>query len=266
MCSRGRFATPAQSLSRIVARAEGYNTCAATAWALSIVPGPFSIAPSRTRINRISLLCRRRRVGKTVCATCDDAALRDGARGCAERRGVRRRVRRGAHVAREQAPRCRRGGGWWWWWSSERRPRAGSRTARVRRTGSSARAGVRRQLMELHVPGTLPTQRERGRGASPRPGHTHLPGRVGTRGVPREIEHSPDVLSPDWCGLSGGCGRTQGSAGGAAAERGGFSQRPLGGGAAAGAGGAGVRGSHRCAARVGAAHDAAELQLDVVIL
>jgi hypothetical protein len=111
MCSRGRFATPAQSLSRIVARAEGYNTCAATAWALSIVPGPFSIAPSRTRINRISLLCRRRRVGKTVCATCDDAALRDGARGCAERRGVRRRVRRGAHVAREQAPRCRRGGG-----------------------------------------------------------------------------------------------------------------------------------------------------------
>ena len=42
--SRGRFTTPAQSLSRIVARAEGY-TYAVEVWALSIRSRPIFLSP-----------------------------------------------------------------------------------------------------------------------------------------------------------------------------------------------------------------------------
>ena len=49
--SRGHFATPTIPLTRIVAHTEGY-THAAKVWDLSIVQGPFSVAPCQTLIVR----------------------------------------------------------------------------------------------------------------------------------------------------------------------------------------------------------------------
>jgi hypothetical protein len=65
MSSRGRFVTPADISPRIVARTEGY-TYAANVWDLSLVQGPFSVAPCQTFANsrvrhffhRCALVCR----------------------------------------------------------------------------------------------------------------------------------------------------------------------------------------------------------------
>jgi hypothetical protein len=56
---------PPISLTRIVARTEGY-THAAKVWDLSIVQGPFSVAPCQTLIVRFVNFDRCREVGSTA--------------------------------------------------------------------------------------------------------------------------------------------------------------------------------------------------------
>ena len=75
--TRGRFATPAEFLSRIVARVEGY-TYDAIMWDVSIVQAPFSVAPCQTLMFRFATFCiavYAGRVGGTAsplgAARCD---------------------------------------------------------------------------------------------------------------------------------------------------------------------------------------------------
>ena len=56
--TRGRFATPAEFLSRIVARVEGY-TYDAIMWDVSIVQAPFSVAPCQTLMFRFATFLHR---------------------------------------------------------------------------------------------------------------------------------------------------------------------------------------------------------------